>query len=1004
MPVIVAAVAAVSAAIGAVGSAIAAGLSVVGGALATGFASIGLGALGAGLNAFVAGTLASGIGVLFGSAGIGAAIEGWVAVGSVASVLFGQPNLNTGAPVSFKADINAPLPYVVGRTGVGGNVVFTYTSGNNNDTLHYFTVLSHGPVTAFEQFSASNIPVTFQGAPNYGVSQVGLNWRGAWNNSTFYRINDGVSFSGSDYIAIKASTNVAPPNATYWSPITIDSGHPWIGRMFMVELLGHQPEVAFPSSGALPAWTSAHKLSGLAAAHWSLNYDSKAYGAGTPKPIWVISGPAVYDPRLDSTYPGGSGAQRWNDETTWAFSENPYLHGLAWVIGRKNNGVKVLGVGAPVGAIDVAAFVAGANVADANAWKVGGQVTSGDSKWDVLVGMLQAGGGTPIRLGAKISCIVQTPRTSIATLDASDIVGPVSIQATVKRADRINRVIPSYREEALGWTMAPAAAYEVAAYKPLDGGTRTKGLDFPLVQDVDQVTQLAAYAIYDSREFGPITLPCKPQWQGLQPGDAITLDEDEWGLSNQLCMIFARKVDPATGIVNLTLRSETTAKHAAALGLTGALITPAPLVGIDLISQAPNTPPWSAVGATLTAGGVAIPAIVVTGSMENPNATNLVVQYRVHGTTDWTHYDSPPAPAASRVELQLASTQGYDIGLSYLVRGIQGAQLVFSNITAGTFAASGAGANPTCTTFAQGNITASGGNPTSVSTGVWTCSGPNETVNWVPTWTGTATCQYSKNAGALTTVASGSSIPMNSGDTLQLTFTHTTVGANTGTVTLANATDSGANLLTTANFTYSITVSNTISDGTVLETYTTPGAWAVTSASNWPAHVTIELWAAGGGGTMGYPTKGAANPGWGGGGGGYRKLHLNTTPGTTSLGGAVGGGGAGGGAIGASGATGADTTLTAGGTSTAHGGVGAASSTEGAGGSGGSGDAANVNGRAGGLTHQWDGGGAGDGSGDQVATGAAGTMPGGGGAGGANDVEAGGGGAGGKVVITAGWV
>jgi hypothetical protein len=916
-------------------------------------------------------------------------------------VLLGQPNLNTGAPVAFKADINAPLPFVVGRTGVGGNIVFAYTSGNNNDTLSYFVVLSHGPITQFEQFNASNIPVTFNGPPGYGVAQVGLNFRGAWSSSTLYQINDGVSYSGSDYIATTKSFNVAPPNINYWQPISIDSSHPWLRSMFMKELLGHQPEVSLVATGdaALPMWTSAHQLSGLAAVHWSLNYSSSAFGAGTPKPVWVIWGPAVYDPRLDSTYPGGSGPQRWNDATTWAYSANPFLQGLTWCIGHKNNGVRVLGLGAPINAIDVAAFVNGANVADANGWAAGGQVTSGDSKWDVLVGMLQAGGGVPMRLGAKISCIVQTPRTSIATLNASDTVGQVTVQSTVKRADRINRVIPSYREEANGWAMAPAAAYAVSGYYPQDGGSRTKALDFPLVQDVTQVTQLGAYAIYDSREFGPITLPCKPQWASLQPGDAVTLDEPEWGLASELCMIFGRKIDPATGICTLTLRSETTAKHAAALALTATPINPAPLTGIDLFSTAPNAPPWSAMGATLTSGGVAFPAIVVTGSMENPNATNLVIQYRISGTTDWIHYDSPPAPAATRVEMQLASGQTYDVGLSYLVRGIQGAQLVFTGVTAGSFAGSGAGADPTCATFAQANLTASGGQPTSVSTGIWTCSGPNEPVSWVPTWTGTATCQYSLNGGALTTIASGAGVTLNNGDTLQLTFSDSTVGANTGTVTLQNATDSNANLLTTANFSYSLTCSSTISSGTVLETYASSGAYSVTSASNWPTQVTWEGWAGGGGGGCGSTAIGG-----GGGGGAYLKAHLTITPGTTTLAGIVGPGGLGALDSSSIAANGMATTLTTGGSISVNPGAKGTTSSDGVGGAPGSGDAADIAGNDGGLTHSWDGGSAGNGSGDQATPAAAGTAPGGGGAGGSNATGAGGHGKAGQVVITAGWV
>ncbi len=52
----------------------------------------------------------------------------------------------------------------------------------------------------------------------------GMQWRGIWNSSTAYAIDDAVKASdGSSYIAIAASTNQTPPNATYWSKL-VDKG------------------------------------------------------------------------------------------------------------------------------------------------------------------------------------------------------------------------------------------------------------------------------------------------------------------------------------------------------------------------------------------------------------------------------------------------------------------------------------------------------------------------------------------------------------------------------------------------------------------------------------------------------------------------------------------------------------------------------------------------------------------------------------------------------------
>lgn len=45
---------------------------------------------------------------------------------------------------------------------------------------------------------------------------VGMTWQGTWSSSTSYNIDDAVTYNGTSYIAIAASTNQAPPNATYW--------------------------------------------------------------------------------------------------------------------------------------------------------------------------------------------------------------------------------------------------------------------------------------------------------------------------------------------------------------------------------------------------------------------------------------------------------------------------------------------------------------------------------------------------------------------------------------------------------------------------------------------------------------------------------------------------------------------------------------------------------------------------------------------------------------------
>jgi hypothetical protein len=62
----------------------------------------------------------------------------------------------------------------------------------------------------------------------------------------------------------------------------------------------------------------------------------------------------AYDPRLDSTQTGGSGAQRALTESTYVYSQNPWVHAETYALGRWQNSKIVIGPGLPADKIDFA--------------------------------------------------------------------------------------------------------------------------------------------------------------------------------------------------------------------------------------------------------------------------------------------------------------------------------------------------------------------------------------------------------------------------------------------------------------------------------------------------------------------------------------------------------------------------------------------------------------------------------------------------------------------------
>jgi hypothetical protein len=440
------------------------------------------------------------------------------AAAAIATLAAGAPKGSVGGSATqFKIDRDAGIPVVIGRTYSGGNIVHRQYYGSKNSLESWVTVHSIGPVRSLGPLLINKVAVALAGTAIGGA---------------------------------------------------------YAGYMWLDQQLGAVPEaraLAGPQ-GNFPGWSPAHKLSGLAADLWTLKFDDKGkiYPNGVPQRGRVVEGVYVYDPRLDSTYPGGSGSCRLGDETTYVWSECPALQALTWAFGRIQSGVLVAGGGLKVGGIDMAPFVDWANVCDANGWNVGGIVyTNSDNSWDILKMIAQAGGGEVMPVGAQLSCTYSAPRVSIGTITSEDITGDVDAPGTASRRLRRNTVIARVRLESHGWEEVPLDAVAIPAYVAVDGGSRPTELTFPLVQQVDQGVQLGLYALWNGRELDGIVLPAKVYAIGYRPGDCLTVDIPEASLVSRDVVVRNREIEGSTMGVTLTCRSETFAKHAFCLGKTG---------------------------------------------------------------------------------------------------------------------------------------------------------------------------------------------------------------------------------------------------------------------------------------------------------------------------------------------------------------------------------------------------------------------------------------------------
>src|SRR6185312_824521 len=91
--------------------------------------------------------------------------------------------------------------------------------------------------------------------------------------------------------------------------------------------LGTMDQAAEPTlvNNARPAkrWTAKHRGAGVAYAVVFSELRKQGDGLTSPaKLLFEVKGAPLYDWRKDSSI-GGSGPQRWNDQSTWEYSDNP---------------------------------------------------------------------------------------------------------------------------------------------------------------------------------------------------------------------------------------------------------------------------------------------------------------------------------------------------------------------------------------------------------------------------------------------------------------------------------------------------------------------------------------------------------------------------------------------------------------------------------------------------------------------------------------------------------
>lgn len=345
-------------------------------------------------------------------------------------------------------------------------------------------------------------------------------------------------------------------------------------------------------------WGSAQRLTGCAYVH--LRFKTTGNSKKTESPFassipqrttFIGNGAKLYDPRLDTTA-GGSGTQRSNDQTTWTWTSttgnNPALQILYYLLGWKIGGKLAIGRGIPPARIDMASFIAAANICEEavslaaggteQRYRSYGVVSEADSPSAVLEVFLSACAGTLRDVGGQLSLSIlyNDLASPVAAFTDTDVLDSFDWQAQRGLDESFNQVRGKRTDPSTN-SLYQLVDYPAVTLTSPDGLERIHTFDLAMVQSASQAQRLAKQELQRAQYQGVFSADFKATAWKCQVGDVVTLTFSALGFSAKLFRVTAQTIR-MNGVVSMTLQEENSAIYAWSAEEAAAVTPAAPSV------------------------------------------------------------------------------------------------------------------------------------------------------------------------------------------------------------------------------------------------------------------------------------------------------------------------------------------------------------------------------------------------------------------------------------------
>ncbi|MDQ0558301.1 hypothetical protein QO004_000074 [Rhizobium mesoamericanum] len=296
-------------------------------------------------------------------------------------------------------------------------------------------------------------------------------------------------------------------------------------------------------------WTADHIGTGICWIKAELTYDQEKLGQ-FPDFFFEFRGARLYDIRKDSTV-GGVGGHRWDNYSTYEFSENPIVQEYNYRRGFSLNDDMFCGMGMAASDLPFDRYVAAMNICDEDAggerrYRCSVLFDSDVPHGDNIEAVMTSCGGIVIDDVDGSWPLIGTDQPIVETFTDADLVlgEAVRFQRRRSMADLVNAVSGTYPEPENMWSPAGYDTQTNASYVALDRRTRDVALDFPQVRSKRQANQLASIYFNENRYEATADVIIRPRFQTIKAGDWVRWNSARYG--DRVYMVQARSIKALT--------------------------------------------------------------------------------------------------------------------------------------------------------------------------------------------------------------------------------------------------------------------------------------------------------------------------------------------------------------------------------------------------------------------------------------------------------------------------